>query len=799
MLNPSDITVFARQIRRVVLGVAAAMVGVTGVAGVDAFKALYYPDGTQIPVSVGQLAFARSTGGNDTAAMQAKIDAAAILAIGLPVGRSIQVVVTDPTNDRYIDGLIPRSGVRITGNGVRLLKFRNGFDVPSNSMIRSLNVCTALSGGATLTFTGTPSAGDTAATLTGNWGGSFGAEPFIFPNGDIRNIVLTPGALTATWKSGLSAAPGLTTQAVQGTYFNQLSNFLLEGFILDTNSFTNPNQILSLVNCEDYTVRDVTIVHRTGQNWATQFCGNRFAILNVRVLNGSLLFQDAIHVGFCDEAIVDNCYGGGGDDGLAVGIDCSTLVEPWNDLGVRKLRVSNHVLHAQHGSVKLYVGLCLADLFPLAGANRGRIFDVDIQVNGACGLTSNGGVYIEDTTQLKLTAVPALSATGGTLLNGNWIGLPTTTQPRWAVFDNGDVRAVTLTPGSPSVTWAALNGTTACILDHPSLVDPTQIQNITVRGTLAVGSISNDGANSAGVYILGATNVKLDLTLNITDTASGTHFSAGYVQLCMGFDGDIRIPKMPAGKGFSFYNCRDGKLRGRLVGGAGSGRGSVEQTGCQDMKFTDLELIDIPTNGSGYVVQSTGSGDFSNTAQLERVSMRKAAGATGTRAITLQNFTQGFMPYLSIINCDWRGKQNSEAIDAAWNSAAYRTSGSFSPDVLVVRDVRCVIPAFTVNYAATPTIPAVVGLKIVFTAMSGDMALTSPATNSVQSGQELWLEFATDTFAAGTRNVTFDGSVIMAAAAWVQPVPVTDASKKSRVTLRYDGTSYLQAGANRWV
>lgn len=800
MISPAEIPKYAKLLRRVVLGAAAAIVGVTGVAGVDAYKALYYPDGTQIPVAVGDLAFARSTGGNDIAAMQAKIDFAWTILRSdlLPTGKYIKITITDETNDRYIDGLVMRPGIWLACGRTRILKFRNGFDIPSNSMIRTPTTCIALAGGATLTFTGTLAATNTSATLTGNWTGATGAPPFIFPNGDIRNVEVVNGSTAVKWVSGLSAAAGLTNQAVQGTYFGTTYNCLIEGGIWDTNGFTNPNQIISLTNIEDLILRDLTIVHRTGQNWATQLCGNRIFARNSKVINGSLLYEDAWHAGWGDEITISECYGGGGDDGVALGIDCSTLVEPFDDIGLTNVKVSV-MLHAQHGSAKIYVGQRLADFMPYAGANRGRVSNVTMDVSGRTGLLSNGGVYIEDTTLLKLTAVPGLSSTGGTLLNGNWTGLATSAQPRWVVFDNGDVRAVTLTPGSPTASWVALSGSSAVVLPQASLVDPTQIQNITVRGTLAVGSSSNDGANSAGVYILGATNVKLDLTLDITDTASGSHFSAGYVQLCMGFDGDIRIQKMPAGKGFSFYNCKDGKLRGRLVGGAGSGRGSVEQTGCQDMKFVDLELIDIPTNGSGYVVQSTGSGDFANTAQLERVSMRKAAGATGTRAITLQNFTQGFMPYLSIINCDFRGKQNSEAIDATWNSAAYRTASSFSPDVLVVRDVRGTIPTFTVTSGATANIPAVVGLKMVFTAMAADMALTSPVTNSVQAGEEIWLEFATDTFAAATRNITFDASVIMASAAFVQPIVVTDASKKTRLGLRFDGTSYIQAAPNRWL
>lgn len=65
-----------------------------------------------------------------------------------------------------------------------------------------------------MTMTGAPGAGDTSATLTGNWGGSSGSFAVQFGSGEVRNVNFISGNTALTWTPALVWASG-SANAVQ--------------------------------------------------------------------------------------------------------------------------------------------------------------------------------------------------------------------------------------------------------------------------------------------------------------------------------------------------------------------------------------------------------------------------------------------------------------------------------------------------------------------------------------------------------------------------------------------------------
>jgi hypothetical protein len=509
------------------------------------------------------------------------------------------------------------------------------------------------------------------------------------------------------------------------------------------------------------------------------------------VLNGTQTFQDGVHLTHGDMISVVGGYIASGDDALAFGIDSTSATETWDDEALTNVTVTGTVVNsAKATAVKVYYGLNTATGMPFSGTYRGKIDGVTVRgVTGKAGQAVNGGVYVVDTTVLTFTTSFANGATSGTLSSA----FTGATGTYYLTFSNGNVRSTTLTNGSTACSFAALSATATASV---SAVDPARIKNVDIEATLQVGSASNDGVNSAGIYARGVTNLRVAGTYSITDTASGSHFAAGNIQLVMGVEAKVNVPAMPAGPGLSFYNCDGVNVHdSELVGGAGSGRGSVEITGCRSVKVHDANFKNIPSNHTGVIVQSSGSGDFANTLQIGRCTATKATGATGTRLYGQQSGAAGFVQYLDINGIDIRGGSNANAIDAVFNSTG------ITPDEISVDNVRGFgggvnrstnIP-LAVAYSGTwtPTLSAYRGNRLTQT-LTGNTTVAAPTGMVV--GTRIVFELTQD--GTGSRTVTWNAIFKFVVAAWA------DAGAASTITsieFEWNGTNWIQKTANRWI
>lgn len=572
------------------------------------------------------------------------------------------------------------------------------------------------------------------------------------------------------------------------TYYGNFDNIDVIGGTFDTNGFTCPAQILRFENVRDFRIRDTKVVHSVAcASWAFQIGGKRILVDNVQVLGGTEVFQDGIHITHGDQIEVRGGYVVSGDDALAFGTDSSST-ETWDDEALTNVTASGTRINAQHGSIKVYYGRNTGTGMPFSGTYRGKIDGLIVQgVTGYAGVLSNGGIYIQDTTPLTFTAA-LTAATSGTLTS-NWTG---TTGVYNVLFSTPAVRAVTLTNGAATATWSGAVTATASAIAG----DATRIKNVQIVDfDLKVGSASSDGVNSSGVLMRYATNVTIRGTMSITDTASGSKFSVADILQCYGGDITLKVPTLPAGPGLQIKECLGMELHGcRLIGGAGSGRGSIEITGSQDVNIHHNWMTDIPSSGTGVLVQSSGSGLFANTLTVQNNVFRKASGASTTRAYSQQSSAAGFVPYLNFTDNDMRGISNTLAIDQAWNSTG------ITPDLFICGTNRGAVTTSTtypVTYAASLTIPAVHGQRISFAALTGNLTLTAPSTAGMFIGFTLDMTFLQD--ATGGRTVTWPASFKFYSAAWVDAIVTTDANKSTSVRAVFDGTNFIVQAPNRWV
>jgi hypothetical protein len=689
--------------------------------------------------------------------------------------------------------LEPQSNTDVDWGVCVFLKAVDGGTPTTNSVVRTYDAATDLTGSAafTLTFNATLTPGLTTATLSSAWTGDTYAPPVNFPNGDTRNVMLTNGQTSVSWITGLSANAGLTNQAVGATYYGRYKNIKYRVGIFSANNHTCPAQIMRLESVEDFEWTDPCVIHTAGcASWAAAQGGHRIRIINPTVLNGTVRFQDGWHTthGY-DISIIGGIYKSG-DDPFALGIDAAGSVgggETWDDEGLRRVVIDAPVVDALLGCIKVYYGLNTTTNQPFWGTYRGTVNNVRItNVTGRFGQQANGGVYVVDTTKLYFTGAFSGGETSGTL-NTPYTGATST---QWLTFSNSQVKKVTLTKGSTSVSWSgALTGTPTATV---SAVDPTRLQNIYVSCNIDVGSTSNDGVNSNGIYTLGCTNLTVEGTINIIDTPTTPYFALGRLNMCMGSTINITCPQMPAGPGLSFYNCLDPVVSGKYYGGAGAGRGIIEQTGTRGLKISG-EFHNVPTSGSVLSVQGVGSGDFSNTYEFNGFQADKATGATTTRLVIHQSASAGFVTSADVVNGDLRGQSNANAIDAAFNSSG------FNPDRLKLENVRGSIAPYTITWASALTIPGVSGIRMQISAAAGDTTFTAPISQAANQGDRISIQLSVDAFASGTRNFTWPATFLQTPGLFVQPVVSTDANKKTVTIWEFDGTNWWLTATNRWI
>ncbi len=109
----------------------------------------------------------------------------------------------------------------------------------------------------TLTATGAFGGGETAATLTSNWGGNTTTKEFIFSNNDVRLGVLTHNSASVTWTTALSSAASSSILATSAFFIFAQDD---TGAVVALARVTNYNNQIGVL----------TVSFIVGLNWVIQ-------------------------------------------------------------------------------------------------------------------------------------------------------------------------------------------------------------------------------------------------------------------------------------------------------------------------------------------------------------------------------------------------------------------------------------------------------------------------------------------------------------------------------------------------
>lgn len=345
------------------------------------------------------------SGGDDTAAIQAVWNAASAAGANLPTGMKAEVLA--PGMAIYsVSGLEWKPNVRYVLQNSVFVKNQDGTTIPTNSVVRTIDVATALTGpdALTVTFATAPTPGNTAALAGPNlavaWAGPKQyAPPVILANGDVRNVMLTPGSITTSFSAAVSATAGMTVNAQVATYYGRYDNIDVIGGIFDPAGFTCPAMILRMTNVRNFTMQGVRVLHRpTTAAWASWIGGKDVEVVGCQVLGGTVRFQDGWHATNGTRIHFRGCKSESGDDAYAFGTDST---DGTDDEGLTKVTVNGGIVNAALGSFKGYFGIPPTGFF---GVLRGTVDGVTISdVVGRLGKVANGMLYCVDTA-----TVPAI-------------------------------------------------------------------------------------------------------------------------------------------------------------------------------------------------------------------------------------------------------------------------------------------------------------------------------------------------------------------------------------------------------
>lgn len=236
---------------------------------------------------------------------------------------------------------------------------------------------------------------------------------------------------------------------VGGSYYGTYKNIKITGGTFDSNGFTCPAHIVNLIYCEDLDVSGMTAIHSAANaTWAFCFGGRRLRIDGLKVLGGSLLFQDGVHVCHGQHINVSNIYAESGDDVLALGSEPTDVYFSVDPDPLRYVNVSNVGAKSNRGNaIKIYAQQ------GAIGPNW-EVTDISITgVTGTSGMARNGGIAITDK-------------------NGGKSGF-------------------------------------------------TQIKRISITNTkLKVGADGHDGVNAYGLWVMSATDLSLEASMDLHQSIS---------------------------------------------------------------------------------------------------------------------------------------------------------------------------------------------------------------------------------------------------------------------------------------
>lgn len=234
------------------------------------------------------------SGGNDTEAISSAIASAALLGASLPVGRYIRVLFQQGA-EYLSDYVNPLSNVWIDLNGATVKKFRAAFDVPSNSMCRTIDEQTA-----------------------GSWYGKY------------KNIRISNGVFDKNNFHCPAHAVRLTN----------VEDLLLENVtVVHTTGESTGSWAFCIAG------RRIRIVN----------CSSRISTGNAA---DALLYQDGMHICWGRDINIVGGFFQAGDDPLVYGTDGDgSATDKWDDEPLTAVTAVGCVVDSSRGVVKAYRGI----------------------------------------------------------------------------------------------------------------------------------------------------------------------------------------------------------------------------------------------------------------------------------------------------------------------------------------------------------------------------------------------------------------------------------------------------------
>lgn len=391
-----------------------------------------------------------------------------------------------------------------------------------------------------VTFTAGLAGGATSGTLNAIWGHPSGIYQVQFSDGEVRSITLTSGATTATWTGALTGA--VTANA----------NTCNSAWRITNNGTANPT-----INSSGYgrwSIDGVTITNSggayIGAGLEINACG--YAYYDIKpsaritgtfkfglILDGVEIMATSPHAiidnssgltgganvwitngpdrtpgmaqGFSNRVTIDgqlningasitayNIIDDGGSNHTISDNNCNGASIPMRFAGVLGLRINNtEVENALAGAATGNANILFADTAVFTGTSVGPCQGFEISGGNVLGADMLAGATIRFTsvdTAITFTAGLAANATSGTL-NASWV--PVSGQYR-VTFSDGETRAVTLTQGATTATWAiGLTGAvtanaTAAAMHQGGTIEDNWFRNNTGRtGDIDITKLSN--------------------------------------------------------------------------------------------------------------------------------------------------------------------------------------------------------------------------------------------------------------------------------------------------------------------
>lgn len=447
-----------------------------------------------------------------------------------------------------------------------------------------------------------------------------------------------------------------------GTYYGQSDNIKSTGGRFEVNGQQCLNGTVVLDEGRNCELSGFTVVHSPGvPQWAVQISGQNIQIGgDWRVLGGSELFQDGLHIKYGRDITVTGGYVESGDDALAFGWDISAASQAYDDEALENVTVTGTVVKAANGSgIKVYYGV---DTPALGGVNRRRVRNLTVTgVTGSSGANRNGGIALIDgaggspsldATQLQDIRIQAQLRVGGAAHSGvNAYGIWMTTGQRveidaaLAITDTtggatrfrpmfiqcGDTVRIKLKQTGLTELSSSINPFAAGTPLSDICIYDSDISATNLDGSSGIDINNSPGATMRGISIVNS------VIRNIRDTSYGILTGPANVV------GDLRIA------GNRFYK-RSGATSARAY--AAGSASSVTHLELSGNDFTDVfspTLGSFNTQHASYYVHSNrgytsqAGGTATITAAATSVAVNHGAG------VRLAAATSAAIPQISVV------------------------------------------------------------------------------------------------------------------------------------------------------